>query len=226
MARLKNKWQCIPDGFWFLDAPISDQAMGPYWDYNLMLQEVQKRRQLNPRFGLPTDLPTIDAEAERQNAQRMLERRNCESYVIQDGLAPPNFPVPRGHGWPSAAGVKRVAAGAATLLEWLGAGGQPVPGEQSDSRAGVCATCPQNQAGDWTTLFTAAAAAAIQKQLDSRRELKLATPHDDQLKVCAACSCPLELKVHVPIKHISARMSAETRARLDPRCWILKETTV
>ena len=225
MVRLKSRTQWCIGGFKFLDPAISPVEYGDSsWSFDFLCQETQRRRIANPRLGLATDSNTIAAEVDRYNAERMLMLRGGESYVIKDGGPPgENFPVPR-RALPGVAGVKRVAAGAGVLLDWLGAGAQAVPASMAEERARVCSDCPQNQTGDWTSWFTAPASALIREKLSARDSMGFQTQYDDQLNVCAACSCPLKLKVHVPINHISARMNAETKAKLDPRCWILKET--
>jgi hypothetical protein len=52
---------------------------------------------------------------------------------------------------------------------------------------------------------------------------KLSTMVDAQLNVCVACLCPLKLKVHAPLEFIARHMDPETRAALDPQCWMLAE---
>jgi len=99
----------------------------------------------------------------------------------------------------------------------------PVAGDVAEKRAGICATCPQNEKGDWLSWFTKPAQELIRRQLSVRKDLDFSTTHDKELEACAACACPLKLKVHVPLKHITDHLSDETRGKLDSRCWILNE---
>ncbi len=227
MVRLKSRTQCPVNGFWFKQPEVGFDKQ--YWDFEQMVREVQAMRAANPRFNLSTDLNTIRGEADTQNAMRMLSIRNADSYVIVDnaGGGPlPNRAASHNPSWRNAVGgVKRVAAGAGVLLNWLGEGLNPVAGELAGARAAVCAGCPQNHAGDWLSRFTEPVANMLRAQIAIRKDLNLTTPDDERLHFCEACSCPLPLKVHVPLKHITDHQSDEVKARLDPGCWIIKEMT-
>lgn len=96
--------------------------------------------------------------------------------------------------------------------------------ELAESRAGICSDCPQNSPKTWKDFFNVSAQAFMQGQLEKKNEMKLETSIDDKLGVCQACLCPMKLKVWTPLKHILAKMPADVKPRLDPRCWILKET--
>jgi hypothetical protein len=98
-----------------------------------------------------------------------------------------------------------------------------VPKEQSASRASVCAGCPLNEAGDWTSWFTLPAANAIRNFLNSRKAWNLSTPDDDKLNVFGACGCVLKLKVHLPLKDFINEMSPEDKDALWGGCWIRAE---
>lgn len=141
-----------------------------------------------------------------------------KDYIIGDDVPKTS---PRSNQWwaPSRA----VAAGAATLSDWLGSGGKPVPQELANGRAETCAGCPKNMPGDWTSFFTLPAADLIRRQLAKRTELSVSTPLDDRINVCSACYCPLKLKVHCPIEHIQARMPDAVKNELAPDCWVLRE---
>lgn len=224
MIRLKSRLACPVDGFQFVDAAISQEPLKT-WSFEQIVGEIASRRELNPRFGLTTDLNTIRQEVDQQNALRMLSIRGADSYIITEGGGPsPNRLASRSQSWQNVAGgVKRVAAGAGALWDWLGDGGVPVARELAQRRSPVCAGCPQNQPGDLTSWFTQPVAARIQAQIGMRSDLALTTPEDEKLNVCSACACPLKLKVHVPLKHITDHLSEQVKAALDPRCWILKE---
>ena len=222
MVRLKSRTQSPVNGFQFIDPAISPNAIQT-WDFESLCREVQARRTQNPRFKLATDMNTIRQEVDQQNALRMLSIRNAESYITSEGGgAAPNRVAPQN--WRGVAGgIKRVAAGAGILRDWLGAGGIAVAPGKSQSRAGVCAVCPKNLPGDLFSIFTQPVAERIKAQLAIKNDLNLKTSLDDKLKVCAACSCPLQLKVHTPLEHIKEHLSEEVKAALDPSCWILSE---
>jgi hypothetical protein len=226
MVRLKSRTQCPVNGFQFVDAKIAPQPLKT-WDFEGLVQQVRARRLSNPRFELSTDLAVIRQEVDEQNALRMLSVSGADSYIISDAGGPaPNRLAPRSlrHGAEVAGGgVKRAVSGMGVLKDWLGEGGVPVDGEKATARALICATCPKNAKGDWTTFFTQPVAALIRQQLSIRGDLELETRHDDALNVCEACGCPLKLKVHVPINHIAAHTGDEVKGALDPRCWILAE---
>lgn len=220
MVRLKSRYQCPVGGFQFVDAPISDQPIQT-WDFNEMVRIVQARRQQNPRFNLPTDQRAIEAEVDLQNAMRMLSISGAQSYITDVGPPPPNFTLPPSRSWRNAVGA--VKQGSATLLDWLGDGGVPVPKEQSAKRALVCTACPLNGKGDWLSIFTKPVQELIQAQLSVKHDLNISTPYDEQLGVCNACACPLKLKVHTPIQHIGKHLSSDVKNKLDKGCWILPE---
>lgn len=224
MVRLKSRTQCPVNGFQFIDPAISADALQT-WDFEGMVAQVQARRAANPRFGLTTDANSIRQEVDAHNALRMLSIRNAESYVTVEGGASPNRVAPRSPSWAGAVGgVKKVTAGMGALKDWLGAGGVPVPHEKAVSRAAVCVVCPQNQPGDILAMFTQPVAERIKQQLAIKNDMNLNTTYDDKLEVCQACACPLKLKVHTPLEHITAHLPAEVRGKLDPKCWITSES--
>lgn len=225
MVRLKSRTQCPVNGFQFIDAAISGDAIQT-WDFESMVREVQNRRMANPRFQLTTDANSIRQEVDQQNALRMLQIRNAESYVVVEGQASPNRVAPRSPSWVGAAvgGAKKIYSGMGVLKDWLGAGGVPVSAEKSAGRASVCAACPQNQPGDIFAIFTQPVAERIKAQLAIKNDMSLTTPSDAKLEICQACMCLNRLKVHTPLEHITSHMSEEVKKALDSQCWVLKES--
>lgn len=219
MIRLKSRTQCPPDGFRYIQKEMGWKSWEAnpttQWDFNLLCQSVQRLRIQNPRFKLNTSLAAIADEVDMQNALRVAARPNTEIYLVRDDQ-PPKF-------WPpqliQAAG--RVVAGVESLANWWGAGGEPVNNMKAEFRAGICAECPQNGKGDLTSWFTLPASRFLMRKFKERSEAGYKTSHDASLGVCLACSCPLKLKVHCPLEHIE--MTEESKAALDPRCWILSE---
>ena len=235
--RLANRNNGIPNGFLYhqRETNWSNWQAQPQtmWDFKLLCKEIQKHRQLNPRFRLNTDLVAIANEVDRVNAERMAMIPNAQTYYIDDASpalpmnsdSPPNPQVPP----PSSslldaagAALAKMASGVGVLYDWLGSGGTPVDNATAEARAQICAVCPRNGKGGLSRFFTEPAAALITKQLEQRKDLNLSTSVDDKLGICEACGCVNKLKVHVPIEYILAKMSEQVRADLDKSCWILK----
>lgn len=215
------------NGFLFVDAKISPDQLQT-WDFQSMVQQVRDRRAANPRFNLTTDPNAIALEVDHQNALRMLSIRGADGYITSDGTGgpAPNRLAPRSLRRVAEAaggGVKRTISGVGVLRDWLGDGAVPVENAQASSRAATCAKCPKNAGGDWTSFFTEPVAALIRSQLSIRDDLNLKTPDDAKLNVCEACGCPLKLKVHVPLNHITAHLGDEVKSKLPAPCWILAE---
>lgn len=191
---------------------------------------LQQARLANPflceRHGWRTDRAGVEYDVEQQNCARMIAA-GYTMFLLADDPSSPNpsyTPPPELKKKVPAVGVKRVAAGVALLVEWLGSGGKAVETHLAETRAAICSICPKNDGGDWKSYFTQPIADKIRLQLEIKNDLQLATTHDEKLTVCSACDCPLKLKVHVPINHILSHTSDEVKAQLDPRCWILKGT--
>lgn len=239
--RLKDRRRSIPNGFLYEQKQTGwkNWILHPHtmWDFNALCSEIQKHRRLNNRFGLPTDLPSIQNEVEAVNAARIAAMPGAaDQYLISDALPPPNPPSPPSTFGPLAvagANLVKMASGVGVLIDWLGSGGVPVDPAVAEARAQVCAVmqrpgqgqpgCPKNGQGGLSRFFTEPAAALITKQLEQRQDLKLSTSVDDKLGICQACGCVNKLKVHVPIDFIKAKMSEQVQRDLDPLCWILKE---
>lgn len=125
--------------------------------------------------------------------------------------------------------ITRVGTGITTLADWLGSDGTPVANTLAEQRAGICAgtddksKCPLNNKGDLLSIFTKPAADLIRRQIEEKKKMNLRTTKDSELGTCDACGCPLELKVHVPLKFIKTHMKEPEASQLDPRCWIKKE---
>jgi hypothetical protein len=74
--------------------------------------------------------------------------------------------------------------------------------------------------------FVKKAADLIQKEIEQIHDMKLSTPYDNRLGVCAACLCPMEKKVHAPLEIIEKHTLPAVKADLDPRCWILRRDQI
>lgn len=124
--------------------------------------------------------------------------------------------------------IKKLAAGAATLLEWEEAGLPHVEQDKANLRAATCAGCPKNRPEKkLTDYFTVPLADMIKGKMERLAQLDLKTPDDDKLMVCDACYCPLRTKIWMPLDMVLKRVRPEDREELNkaqPRCWILSES--
>jgi hypothetical protein len=119
--------------------------------------------------------------------------------------------------------LKAVVTGIKVYIDTFGETGRPVGASESERRAAICATCPKNEKGNWTTFFTEEAAASIMGVFAILKDLDLKTSKDQELGVCSACLCPLKQKVHVKLEHILKHTDEATIAKLReaPHCWIV-----
>jgi hypothetical protein len=231
MAKMKSLTAHPPYSFRFLQ-PETGQTQEFVGSFNHVVEQTMMIRQANPflaeRHSWRTDRAGVEHDVEQYNVARMIAGGWMDFIIVDDGNPPaPLYVMPEkktGLWGNVAAGSKRVAAGVAVLVEWLGNGAKPVEQPLADSRAAICSDCPKNDGGDFTSYFTKPIADTIRTQLEIRGDLQLKTPHDEKLTVCSACSCPLKLKVWAPLDHILAHTPEDVRKNLARQCWILKNT--
>lgn len=226
MMKSRNDWP--PAGWIYVQPQTGWQSQGQQ-SFTGLVNSLIAHRLANPglvkKHNWATDFESVANEVDAYNDARC-RAHGWLNYVTGDQTVP--FPVaprpfsPR-RGVVVGTTLKHVSAGVKTLLDWLGSGGRPVEQALAEKRATVCMTCPQNGTGGLEHYFTVPASQAIKLQLEIKNDLKLATSHDAILNVCEACSCPLKLKVWCPLDHILKEMDEATKAKLDPRCWILSE---
>lgn len=211
-----------PQSKWSAPTPKSST-----FDQTVVL--IIKHRLANPamvvRFGLATDAVSVGNELEAYTRARlgMSPPVTPGAPGLPKMKAPTAVPQLSGAVQQAVAVVKKMASGAALLLEWEESGMPAEPAEVSAARALICSDCPKNDKGkSITEYFTVPAADNIHKRFQRLFSMNLTTPHDPALNVCQACLCPLKLKVHTPMALIQKRLKPEQRAELDPRCWILK----
>jgi hypothetical protein len=224
--RLKDRNRQTPGGMFFYQPQTKWKS--PDWaSFTSIVDNLISHRNGNKWLNLPTDRPTVENEVDSFVAEVCAKMGWTDYIVSAPGQGDPVVPFlpPLPH-LPSR--LQNVAGGASLLVEWLSDGAEAVPEPVSTARAMTCAAmndgkpCPFNEAGDFTRFFTVPLSEAIRKEVERRKEMKLSTPYDDKLGVCSVCSCPLKLKVHVPLDLIVSRMRPEIRANLHPGCWILK----
>ena len=214
-ASLKNRQVQIPGGLQFRIPEVGFIAP-PYQSFDTLVASVLRVVLANPKlaakFRWPTDRAGVEVWVDHTNAM-VCQQNGWKDYItVFRDLEPPKLPPPSG-----AHPLEALAAGAKSLAEWFGAGGEPVEKELALSRAKVCFNCPQNHPGDWGNWFSRSASELI------RKVCSLGTEYDEELGVCEACQCPTKLKVHVPIPHILNNIPADSKAALDSKCWILSE---
>lgn len=231
MARLTNRQMQIPGGLKYYQ-PETKFKSRPGSFQNIVDQVIAMRR-ANPALtkanSWPTDVNNVSDEVDAFNSA-ICERMGWLNYITQPTLAamPPKFkalsPLAEKQLNAVAGKVKKVWQGVQSINDWLDSGGAAVPIEQAEKRAATCVACVQNGKGGLEEWFTKPAAAAIKMQIGKLTDRKLSTTQDEKLNVCTACLCPLKLKVHTPLAHISGNMGEETRRALYPGCWILSES--
>lgn len=230
MARMRSLTEHPPYSWQFLQ-PETGQTAPFVGSFYYVCEQLMTLRNANPflveRHGWRVDQAGIEHDVEQYQVARM-RAGGWTDFIVEDSPAPAPAYYPPPAQKKSAAGVlsgvRRVAAGVAVLVDWLGSGAKPVDQAIAESRAAICADCPKNDGGDFTAYFTKPIADKIRTQLEIRGDLQLRTPSDERLTVCSACDCPLKLKVWTPLEHILKHTSEDTKTKLDPRCWILKGT--
>lgn len=235
--RLKSRTKSNPYHFKFFQAQTGWESWkaspASEWDFGLLCRELQNHRKANPRFNLPTDMATIEAEVDLACAKGCMSIPGAEIYVIEEygGSSPaPKVPTPQQQSQVrvAAARASKIWSGLRTTDDWIDSSEPPVSQEQSNKRASICAECPKNGKGDWTTWFTAPAAEAIKRQVEKLHARKLSTVYDASIQTCTICLCPLHLKVHTPIEFIRKHTKPEVIQELrgGKSCWVVSELGV
>lgn len=225
MVRLKDRQRQIPNGFRFRQ-PETGWESTRFASFDTIVNGLIQHRLANPYHAAKSKWATtydaVAAEVDYYNA-RVCVHFGWQDYITTDdgGPPPPKWVPPS---TPSRVNpVKAVAAGAETLLSWLGDGGVPVSQEQADQRAAICIACALNVPKTLADFFTVSAQAFIHTQLEKKNDMKLSAKDEDKLGICSACACPMKLKVWTPISHIKAKLPKEVIPNLDPSCWVTKE---
>ena len=220
MPKLLDRNRPIPNGLKFYQ-PETKWSPTPWASFQTIVKELIQHRHANPflktQHGWPTDPDSVANEVDNYNAI-LCQKMGWSKFITEGGadVQSPKRPSPLQK-------LKNVVVGGATVVEWIASGTEAVPLELSNERGRICSTCPQNKTGDLTSWFTVPVSAAIRRALESRKDMNLTSPYDHQIGVCEACSCPLKLKIHMPIVKILERISSETKKDLVPFCWILAE---
>jgi hypothetical protein len=238
MWTLKRLDQVPPggNGEWYFYQPET-RWTGRSVDFTALVRLVRDHRLGNPRFGLATEEPAIEAEIIDSYCLRLHNDPNwCvekKTAVTATPPVPASAPTPVASSPPpppkkSGAGlVDKVAAtvsGAKLLVEWLGDGGTPVSVPLATARAGICGNCPLNNlTPEATSKLKKRIGAAIKRHVALKQKLELTVPNEAALGICDACSCVLPLKVWVPLRVIAENTTSKQLAKFADGCWIKNE---
>lgn len=234
MPSLRSREKFIPNGFAYYCPQVPSWRPQPWSSLDSLADQVIALRQANPaltqKHNWSLDKNAVLNELDHFNAN-ICVAQGWDNYVIGSEGAPlPKVRPPSNQEIQQlsavAAKTRLIWAGVKTLNEFLDSGEPAVDKELAESRASVCAVCPQNSQDAFASWFTKPAADVIQKQLGKLSEMKLATSKDSVLQVCAVCLCPNKLSVWTPIKFIKKQMADTTVDRLRTeagQCWKLAE---
>jgi len=210
-----------PQTGWGIRRPLSTGLT-----HDQAVSEIIRHRRANPaitiKHSLATDPASVSAELVRYQ-----QARGAMPIDQLPPLTPPSQPAPQVPGASSASVVviKKIASGAASLMEWEQAGMVPVDQATAEARAAICSVCPKNQQGkSLSEIFTTPLANIIKTKVERLNTMNLRTQSDDKLFTCQACNCAMRLKVWLPKELIDKRRKPEWDAELNqanPRCWIL-----
>lgn len=247
MPSLRNEQMQIPGGgFDFRQPEINWSArkvLGLHPSLDTVTRALIRARKGNPhhaqKHNWALDYPTVLNEVKQYNVKVCIAA-GWTSYITADAGGGAPIPLSQAASPQEqkrlvavAAVARKIWAGVKTSADWMEKK-DFVPQETSERRASVCVQCPMNsKEGEGKNLlerllgfFTEQAAKAIKRQIESKRELKLSTSHDENLFVCECCLCPLETKVHAPMEYIKRYTEKETLDELRAKgkdCWVVKE---
>lgn len=221
MPSLKEPQKAIPGGFRFYE-PSTKWQPTPFSSLDSITEQLIAHRRGRPdlviKNGWSLDRAQVRAEVEQFNVA-FCQQQGWTDYLLGGAETVPFTEPIR---LPLRQRAKNLVVGAETLVAWDDEGAPTVPAEVAAHRAQICVLCPRNGKGGIESYFTVPVANKIRSELERKRSMKLETPFDDKLGVCEACSCPLPLKVWMPLPNILKKISAEQKAELHPDCWILK----
>lgn len=234
MAQLKNRQMQIPNGLRFLQPETGWQSPRQA-SFDVIVRALIAHRRSRPdlvqKHNWSLDYDMVAAEVDAFNA-RLCERHGWLNYINTPNtemLPPPKSkapPLQERKLLDAAAGrAKKIWTGVRTISDFIASGAPTVDQKLAEQRAAICAACPHNGKGDFTSWFTAPAAGAIKRQIEAMQERKITTSQDDKLGTCDICYCAMRVKVHFPIEFIAAHTSGEVmdEFRKVPHCWVHKE---
>lgn len=223
----------LPPGGWVFEIRGNNRellrkfkSMGPWNDAVKEIVEIRKANQL-----AGADYDSVSAELDQYTCERLgfdpawvdVKKKSSSERRERMPLAQVAAVVGR-----AVSAFKAYKDGSIILREWFGAGAQPVPHAVAVSRSQVCyrnpnQKCEFNQPG---FAPVEAVSEVIRQQAEKKNELSLHVPDEEHLHTCQLCTCPLKLKVHVPIVHVSEQLPkaiVEGIREKAPWCWMIKE---
>lgn len=225
MSQLSHT-QTPPGGWQFYQPQTKWSAPNPIANtFDQQVTNIIKHRLANPattvQFKLATDFNSVAAELDSYTRTRL----GMPALSFPKPMPPPSVPQLSAVAQAGVAAIKKIASGAALLMDWEEGGLPPVSAEVAQKRADICCSCPKNEPGKGLTdYFTGPLSEKIRARFARLFALNLTTTKDAELRVCSGCMCPLRLKVWTPPELISKRTKPEQRADLNqsnPRCWVL-----
>lgn len=121
----------------------------------------------------------------------------------------------------------------ALLADWLGDNGEPVHPMVAEFRAQRCLSgdngnpCPNHREPHWWERHSKEPIAqVIKEQLMIKHHMNLNLVNNDELAMCGACGCCLQLKVWVPRHHLIKHTSKPVLDKMPGFCWIKKELSL
>jgi len=217
----------IPPGGWQFHQPQTGWSVANPVGYthDQVVTMIIKHRRANPAIALKHKLSLDPTQVSQELISYQQARGALPATPIPKPMPPSGSPFLPGAVAGAVSTVKKLASGAAALLEWEEAGMPHVTPEVASARAALCALCPKNQQGkSLTEYFTVPIADLFNKRFQKLQSMNLTTPYDGTLNVCQACLCPIRTKVWFPPELVLKRLKPEQKPELnqaDPRCWIL-----
>lgn len=221
----------FPNGGWKFYAPqtkwSTPMPLGSTFQQTVdqIIQHRLKNQSITRRHKLSTNWSEVANELENFTRRRLgLAEESPPKWEPTQLSSEPPAAVGVVEGFLASTGrrLKAAVTGIKVYIDTFGETGRPVEIAEAERRAAICAGCPKNEKGDWKSFFTEEAAAHIMGVFSILRDLDLKTSQDEKLGVCSACLCPLKQKVHVKLEHVLRHTNEETKARLDPSCWVTK----
>lgn len=120
--------------------------------------------------------------------------------------------------------TKTAIHGSKALLEFLGPQGKPVELVVAERRAERCRTCQLNgPSAGWVERVAKSIAKATAAYFRIKDGLNLHVANEKALGICAACHCPIKLKIWMPIDYIESHTTDEVMVDFVETCWIPEE---
>ena len=223
MLKSRTKY---PPGGWRFREPAMNWILPSGLGFKQAVEAITNKRKQNPRFKLPTDSVTVEAELDLFTCALL---KNDPYYC--DGPEATSFqkPLPinrhRQGEKGNVAGARNpnflanTNAGIKLWMDFFGSG-KPESREVAEKRAAICVACPQNVKGNILERFNSVAGKEILAIFNAMNDLDLHTNLDKDLYVCHLCSCPLRSKVFAPLDMVKKHMVKETMESLPDFCWI------